>query len=623
MLREKNIFTVPSIHFSPQFAAAVRKMFFKLKPDVIAVELPSNCKDKILEAVKMLPALTVVYTHDRHSDKYPEKYPEKHPDKYSEKHSEKHPEQDSIFSFIPVIPTDSIIEGVRLGLEYNVPVEFIDLNIKIVIPEMKGMLLDEVSIETVGLENYYREAEAAFDNGEIGAGNSEREELMAWHLNLLSAEYKKVLFICGMAHWARIKIRLGETNNFHQHRIRKQYEIAEPDLPLLEYGLGIFPYHLYMYEKSRSDNSYNWLHVLHSLYSDSRNKDNVTLNDMKNMIKYARNKALLSGRIEPDLFRIVMSAKQMIDDGYAFNVLRRARFYPGHGKSQLPKMKYDPDTCLADVRGVRKKLVLRVPNYSGQERIGFIDSIEFKPKKREPLSEYKGEKYINTDNWGRYNDEMKRETEFFYYLEKKWNEIHSRDEDFESYLFTGGLMDGIDYRSMIKDLIEKRIYVKEDTDVYSEFHLILFEYISMAEEKELSNEYDYIYQFGKTPGRFHVGFGITARQINNRNGTGTNRWYSLASFKKQKDVDYAIASIDKVIDAYSFGYYESIIDTMRHISVEQSPGKNILIIGIDGFSEELKRHAAAKKRKLHFWPKQSINEELIRENSEFNVYYKY
>ncbi len=59
LLREK-LCIVPVYHARINFALEVTRMFETFKPDIIAVELPWDVKNNVLEAVARLPVLTVV-----------------------------------------------------------------------------------------------------------------------------------------------------------------------------------------------------------------------------------------------------------------------------------------------------------------------------------------------------------------------------------------------------------------------------------------------------------------------------------------------------------------------------------------------------------------------------------
>ncbi len=135
-IKYKNIHVIPTFHSRIEFAKLARTALFKVFPDVIAVELPNNIRDEIIEAIERLPFLSLIGYADTLNPKK--------------------------LNFIPIDPGDSIIEGIRLGLEHNIPVDFIDLSVKDYDPP-NIMLPDDYSINRVGLIEFYKKISEYFE----------------------------------------------------------------------------------------------------------------------------------------------------------------------------------------------------------------------------------------------------------------------------------------------------------------------------------------------------------------------------------------------------------------------------------------------------------------------------
>ena len=58
-IKYKNLYVIPTFHSRIDFARLVRKAFFESYPDLIAVELPSNIHDEIMEGIQRLPFLSL------------------------------------------------------------------------------------------------------------------------------------------------------------------------------------------------------------------------------------------------------------------------------------------------------------------------------------------------------------------------------------------------------------------------------------------------------------------------------------------------------------------------------------------------------------------------------------
>jgi len=129
-IKYKNIYVIPTFHSRIEFAKLVRLALFKVFPDVIAVELPNNIREEILEAINRLPFLSLIGYADTLNPKR--------------------------MNFIPIDPGDSIMESLKIGLEHNIPIEFIDLSVSEYLPP--GFKLpDDYAINQIGLHKFYQQ----------------------------------------------------------------------------------------------------------------------------------------------------------------------------------------------------------------------------------------------------------------------------------------------------------------------------------------------------------------------------------------------------------------------------------------------------------------------------------
>ncbi|NIP72451.1 MAG: hypothetical protein GWO16_05210, partial [Gammaproteobacteria bacterium] len=126
-----NVYAVPSLHGRVRFAGLVRRAFFALRPDAIAVELPATLERSIREGVERLPYLSVVGYQD-----------------FDE-------ELEKVQQILPVTPDDSLVEAVRLGMAHGVPVHFIDRDV-VNYQSAPLRAADDYLVERIGLEAYWR-----------------------------------------------------------------------------------------------------------------------------------------------------------------------------------------------------------------------------------------------------------------------------------------------------------------------------------------------------------------------------------------------------------------------------------------------------------------------------------
>jgi len=163
---------VPVVHFSLEFAGAVRHLFQRIKPDAVAVELPNSLRDAVLKGVSRLPEVSVVLYQNRAGETI----------------------------YLPIEPTDPVVEAVRSGLEADVPVLFIDPDLD-GYPSYRDYVPDTYAAYRLGLEAYYK----VYSKEDLpvlkkGPADMRREAGMAYRLQRLAAKYDKILFVCGLAH---------------------------------------------------------------------------------------------------------------------------------------------------------------------------------------------------------------------------------------------------------------------------------------------------------------------------------------------------------------------------------------------------------------------------------------
>ncbi len=121
----KKIRFVPVIHNRVEFALEVRRQFFEYRPDYVAVEYPATLKDRIIRAIKRLPLISVVH----------------------------YEENDGTFVYLPIEPTDGQVEALRLALENDIPVHFIDRDTE-AYPEDYSPVPDPYAVTRTGHYEY-------------------------------------------------------------------------------------------------------------------------------------------------------------------------------------------------------------------------------------------------------------------------------------------------------------------------------------------------------------------------------------------------------------------------------------------------------------------------------------
>mgnify|MGYP006278253525 CR=1 FL=1 len=513
------------------------------------MELPSNIKSEIKEATDRLPYLSLIGYADSIN-----------PDK---------------LNFVPIDPGDSIIEAIRIGMEQSVPLEFIDLSVNNYQPEnMK--LPDDHALNHIGIQSFYREIKshlidtidkekeklreevdfrqflereeqlkADYDPKEI---DILREMYMASNIRKMMPHYHRILFIVGMAHWKNIKYflehqeRLEDVNtNLIPHKYIKIFNVKGNDARFL---LRELPYHTYKWVNFRKEFSENKTdsfqtpeklnaHMdkfdknsqIKEIYLSAKEdyeeefKEFISIQDLKTLFQYTRNYTITEEQLLPNLFQLLISSKNTVDDDFAWKVLEKATYYPFDDDSEkYDTMKLSSEGGI-DPNGRYIKLQRRHPYYSHQQ-----DEI---PLDERPEEEYPGEW---RDKWeeGKYRTvsyppEDKMEENYFTFIRKKsldeLKQTHIKIEEFKS-----SLKDGIAIKETIRNWgIENKIYVKNEQQIHGKVDtlIVIFDKDEGKEEKypftltwwaEHDQESNMAF-YSTNPGEYLIGPGISHVEV--------------------------------------------------------------------------------------------------------------
>jgi len=111
-----------------EFAIEVRAAILRLRPEVIAVELPVTLQPAWLRAVERLPEISVIF------------YPDETPGS-----------EEAVY--VPVEPADPFTEAIRAGIEIGAEIVFADPDAG-QRPHLKDDYPDPYAIRHIGLERY-------------------------------------------------------------------------------------------------------------------------------------------------------------------------------------------------------------------------------------------------------------------------------------------------------------------------------------------------------------------------------------------------------------------------------------------------------------------------------------
>ncbi|MCD4782628.1 MAG: hypothetical protein K8T10_02235 [Candidatus Eremiobacteraeota bacterium] len=226
-VQKNGLFAIPVCHYRMEFALYVKSAFDEIKPDCVAVELPSTLDWHIKKAVERFPYISLIFYQNGKGD----------------------------YIYFPIEPSDPLCEGVRSGLENNIPVHCIDLDMDDY-PLIFDPMPDSYAVKRIGLKTYHQLYEEVVDSGEkdriITPHDKRRESAMAYHLQKLMSSHKKVLFICGMTHLKGVMEEITQPQARPLGKVlRKDLRIFNPDPDSIREITGEIPFVMSLYEMSR------------------------------------------------------------------------------------------------------------------------------------------------------------------------------------------------------------------------------------------------------------------------------------------------------------------------------------------------------------------------------------
>ncbi len=471
---------VPIVHYSLEFANAVRHQFEHVKPDAVAVELPHSLQDIVQKGVRRLPEISVVLYENSKGEAV----------------------------YLPIEPTDPLTEAVRCGLEADIPVCFADLDLD-EYPSYRDYVPDTYAAHRLGIHAYYDiYAQQVLEGLEKGPADLRREAAMAFRLQKLAAKHDKILFVCGLAHLEGVRAAFFRPQAEPLERTRRSglslFNIHPEDLPeviteypflasVYEYRRGELPpepeISKYTVQKKLGvftlmsggkdtcseeealDASIRW--SVHHMKPGAVDRQMVNLRlfdqaalhyrqdtgeevcrwQKRTFFRFSRNYALLESRLLPDFFQLLVSARGCVDDNFCYAFWRLGSFYPWQkAQSSVATIRMSGDMLWLGTRTIRIRRRLprikRRPVYIPKKR---------RMKERRPGEWLEGfeDPYICS-----YPPEDMAVEDYGIFLRSKGSYALSA-EDAASLPFETTILDGIDMRETARHIHEGRIYVKE------------------------------------------------------------------------------------------------------------------------------------------------------------------
>ena len=321
---------LPVIHGSGDFAIQVRRVMLECDFDLLAVPLPPSFQNDVETAIDFLPSPTLVIQH-------------RTPD-YSLDFSLEQDEDDDEpigsgpYSYVPIDPCQAVIAALRLAMGEHLPRAFIDRESED-FRSYAAVMPDAYALKRVALERFAAAMVPALP-APPDAETRDRINHMASRLRELESGCQRILALCSMRQWPWLREAYRDRRQPHGDEAEVgTTEILRPNPETLLFFLGELPFITSLYERARRDLGDDenlsvdgvkelLVEARRSYKADFRSQARrITPQALSVCLRYVRNLTLLDRRMTPDLYNLVMGAKQVISDSYALHVAEKARQY--------------------------------------------------------------------------------------------------------------------------------------------------------------------------------------------------------------------------------------------------------------------------------------------------------
>lgn len=294
--------------------------------DCLAVPLPPSFQHDVEQGVEHLPNVTIACQQET--------------DDYVEDWNPEGGEKERIASYVPIDPCQPVIAAIRIAMQEHLTRAFVDLEVESFEPH-SGVLPDPYALKQVSAEQFATAVLPA-----VGRPQSEqlrnRIHWMAQELRRLEKSHKSILFICSILDWPWIREAYKEGDKAGLDVISPEVyatELFGVDPITLIFLLGELPFITSLYEEARytlDDDENLSIDGVKELLLVSREKyksehsnrgRKITPHLLRTYLKYIRNLSLIERRMTPDLYTLIMAAKQMLGDLFAVSLAETAREY--------------------------------------------------------------------------------------------------------------------------------------------------------------------------------------------------------------------------------------------------------------------------------------------------------
>jgi hypothetical protein len=302
LIRFENITLMGVLHYRVEFSVAVNRVIRLERPDCICIELPHPLRKEIVAGLRQLPYHSVILYQTAQKEN----------------------------AVLILEGSDGVQEAARSALELQIPLRFID-PLSLRYPLFSDHGPDPYLIDLIGQKRFLELAWSKNTPPEQTPENSARETFMTAQLQETARRYDKVLFVGGLAHIPGILNLLETPQAVPLMRTGVEAAITAPIHPdSLKKGFTDIPRITEAFENWRTnpdqDPPVNRHEQILSLmreaaaYYARQTRDEVPDYVRVTWAKFLRKWLRFKGRVLPDMYQLVSSARSAMDEDFAYHV---------------------------------------------------------------------------------------------------------------------------------------------------------------------------------------------------------------------------------------------------------------------------------------------------------------
>ncbi len=487
-----NITLLPVIHGSGDFSFAVRKLMLEQSFDCLAVPLPASFQEQVESAIGWLPMPTLVaetLTHGYATDWSPpsEEHENDHQDRLGNDGLGAAVNPDRPISYVPIDPCQPVIAGLRTAIGEHLDRAFIDMETD-GFEAYAAILPDPYALKRVSLEKFAAAMLPAIPPLPHEQAR-QRVAYMAGRLWELQARYKSILCLCSMADWPWLRDAfLSQVPTPESDYSPEDIVTFAPESFTHLFLLGELPFITGLYERARQileddehlaiDGIKELLITARTAYrADFKNRSRrITPHTLSTILKYVRNLTLWERRMTPDLFNLVIAAKQIAGDAFALHVAEQAREYPYLRETHFPSVVLG----LERMRLPNGDVVANVSRLPGHPVVWRNLALRPRPSKRDKRDWEMRWNSVSQCSWP---PEDKKIEDFRSHVTDRAKAILGMDLA-KTEKFTTSIEDGIDIRETLRNWHTGELFVKIQPPVKGRLDAVVMLFDSPADPRD-------------------------------------------------------------------------------------------------------------------------------------------